>query len=67
MEGKRENKIMREGKKSFRFLNDVQFSALTGKDKADYLINAVQELEARQRKLREEMQELPEEQREPKD
>ena len=58
---------MGEEKKPFRFLNHVQFSALTGRDKADYLTIAARELEARQRKLREEMQELPEEQRDPKD
>ena len=49
---------MREEKKPFKFLNHRQFSALTGKDKADYLTIAARELETRQRKLREGMQEL---------
>ena len=49
---------MREEKKPFEFLDHGQFSALTGKEKAEYLTIAARELEMRQRKLREEMQEL---------
>ena len=49
---------MREEKRPFKFLNHEQFSALTSKDKADYLTIAARELETRQHKLREEMQEV---------
>lgn len=42
----------------FRFLSDWEFSELTSKDKAAYLSRASQELEQRQRLLREQMRVL---------
>jgi hypothetical protein len=48
-------------KKPFKFLNPAEFSALTGKQREIYLNTAARELEMRQRKLREQVQQLPKE------
>ena len=53
---------MKEEKKEFRFLSDDEFLKLLGKEKAIYLSMAAQELEHRQRQLREQMQQLDKEQ-----
>jgi len=50
-----------EMKKPFKFLNPAEFSALTGKDREICLNSAARELEMRQRKLREQVQQLPKE------
>ena len=44
--------------KSFRFLSDAEFRALGTKEKALYLVRAQQELEERQRILREQVSDL---------
>jgi hypothetical protein len=49
---------MGEEEKPFRFLADTEFLALSTKQKAMYLVRAQQELEERQRKLREQVKEL---------
>ena len=51
-----------QGKPPFRFLSDSEFAKLSPKDKAAYLATAAQELDIRQRKLREQMQLLSKEQ-----
>ena len=43
---------MAEGEKTFRFLTDAEFLALSEKDRALYLVRAAHELELRQRQLR---------------
>jgi hypothetical protein len=43
-------------KKPFKFLNPAEFAALTGKERDTYLNTAAQELEMRQRELREQAQ-----------
>ena len=45
--------------RSFRFLSNDEFLALSDRDKATYLLRASQELENRQRQIRAEMQKLP--------
>lgn len=50
---------MEEDKNSpFRFLDDEEFARLSTREKAIYLNEAAQELEARQRRLREQMHAL---------
>jgi len=49
---------MGEEEKPFRFLTDAEFRALGTKAKAMYLVRAQQELEERQRKLREQVKDL---------
>ena len=49
---------MGEEEKPFRFLADAEFRALSTKQKAMYLVRAQQELEERQRKLREQVKDL---------
>jgi hypothetical protein len=44
---------------SFRFLNGNEFAALSDKDKVAYLLRASQELEKRQRQIRDQMQRFP--------
>ena len=44
---------------SFRFLSNDEFVALLDKDKAIYLFQASQELEKRQREIRDQMQRRP--------
>jgi hypothetical protein len=44
---------------AFRFLSNDEFVALSDKDKAIYLFQASQELEKRQRQIRDEMQSRP--------
>jgi hypothetical protein len=56
-----------EMKKPFKFLNPEEFSALTGKEKEIYLSMAAQELEMRQRTLREQMRKLPKEEQDSKE
>ena len=51
---------MEEEKKEFRFLSDWEFAELTEKQRAVYLSMATQELERRQCKLREQMQQMAE-------
>jgi hypothetical protein len=46
---------MDENNKPFRFLSDEELLALSGKEKLIYLTMATQELETRQRKLREQI------------
>ena len=45
--------------RSFRFLSNDEFVALSGKDKATYLFKASQELEERHRQIRDQMRRLP--------
>jgi len=47
-----------EEDKPFRFLADAEFRALSTKQKAMYLVRAQQELEERQRRLREQVKDL---------
>lgn len=44
---------------AFRFLSNDEFVALSDKDKAIYLFQASQELEKRQRQIRDQMQRRP--------
>jgi hypothetical protein len=52
-----------ESNKPFRFLSDAEYTALSVKEKAEYLSRAAQELEARQKMLREQLGRLAEERR----
>ena len=47
---------MGEEEPAFRFLSDVEFLALSVRERAAYLSRASQELEARQKLLREQLQ-----------
>jgi hypothetical protein len=47
---------MGEGHPPFRFLSDEEFLALSNKERAVYLSRASRELEARQKRLREQLQ-----------
>ena len=49
---------MEEEREVFRFLGDEEFLKLSASEKAVYLALAAQELELRQRKLREHMEQL---------
>ena len=49
---------MAEAEPPFRFLSDEEFLALSNSDRAAYLSRASQELEARQKLLREQLQVL---------
>lgn len=49
---------MDEEKEAFRFLSEDEFLQLSGVEKAKYLSAAAEELENRQRKLREYIQQL---------
>ena len=49
---------MAEVEPPFRFLSDEEFLALSNRDRAVYLSRASQELEARQKRLREQLQML---------
>jgi len=64
---KRNRHMGGEVKQPFKFLNPEEFSALTGKEKEIYLSMAAQELEMRQRTLREEMHQPPKEEQDPKE
>jgi hypothetical protein len=53
-----ESDVLGEGKKAFRLLSYPEYLRLSGKEKTRYLAMASQELEDRQRKIREQMEQF---------